>query len=80
MALPRCIAPSRHSTSAQRDRRDGEGEAEHLHQLVLGQPDRLEVGTRRNDEHAGAAGDEPGGKSDDRRQPPFVAARHEKRT
>ena len=68
--MQRAVAPQHH---AERDGRNGEGEAEHLHQLVLGEPDGLEVRPRRNDEHAGAAGDQAGQQSDDRIEPPFMA-------
>ena len=46
-ALPTCSAPSRHSDAASDDGQTVKDEAEHLHQLVLGQPDGLEVRPRR---------------------------------
>ena len=56
----------------QGDRRDGEGQAQRLDQLVPLQPDRLQVGHGRDHEHAGRAGDQPRRRADQRPQPRLV--------
>ena len=63
--------------SRQRERRDGEGEAERLHQLVLLQADRLQIGNRRNDEHAGGRRDAARQRAGDRAKDRLGRARHD---